>query len=62
MSYSSELDKERAKWTKVEAARWAEVDAMAERVEELAKPTKLTDETFGASVPWDGVDPGPGWF
>ncbi|NMM82839.1 hypothetical protein B2J88_00385 [Rhodococcus sp. SRB_17] len=52
------LQKECAKWAKVEIERWAEVDALAESAE---GPTKPTDATFGALVPWDGVDVGPEW-
>ncbi|MGW6658345.1 hypothetical protein [Rhodococcus sp. NPDC055024] len=46
---------DRVKWEKAEAAKWAEVDALAEVV---VVKNKLTDENFGALVPWDGVDPG----
>ncbi|MDV8004046.1 hypothetical protein [Rhodococcus sp. IEGM 1318] len=53
------VETERLKWEKAEAAKWAEVDALAEVV---VVKNKLTDENFGALVPWDGVDPGPQAF
>lgn len=40
-------------------AVWAEVTYRW--TESAEGPAKPTDETFGALVPWDGVDVGPEW-
>lgn len=49
----------RTQRARYEASKWAEVDGLAEVV---VVKNKLTDENFGALVPWDGVDPGPQAF
>jgi len=39
---------------------WADVDDLIER--EAARRAAVGPRNFGASVPWDGVDPGPERF
>ena len=52
------LDADRERYAKLEAKRWAEVDAMASP----AAPVHPPAVTTGELVEWDGVDPGPDPF
>ncbi len=54
------LEKLRKAHRKRDAEQWADVDDLIER--EAARRAAAGPRNFGASVPWDGADPGPERF
>lgn len=56
------LDADRERYAKLEAKRWAEVDAMASPTAPVSVPVCPPAVMTGEPVEWDGVDPGPDPF